>query len=103
MFTVQKLCRYSKINFHNYRQNKVCKYNVDFNSFRVKMCYTFRREPNVFTIRVNFSQKASILTFSVNIFSHLALIFFTFSYLFTYRGIFTSEGVTHMPNSITYI
>ena len=50
------------------------------------MFYT-HREPNVFIFRVNFSQIASIFTFSID-------IFFTFSCLFTNRGIFTFEGAT---------
>ena len=61
-------------------------YSVDFNTFIVEMFYTFR-EPNFFTFRVNCSQIVSIFTFSVD-------ILFTFSYLFTYRGICTFDGAT---------
>ena len=46
-------------------------YSVDFNTFRVKMFYTFR-EPKFFTFSVIFSHIASIFTFSVEFFSHLA-------------------------------
>ena len=64
-----------------------CRYiwngGVDFNTFRVKMFYTFR-EPHVLTFCVILSHIASIFTFSVD-------IFFTFSYLFTYSGIFTFD------------
>ena len=46
-----------------------------------------------FTFRVTFSQIASIFTFSVDMFS-------TFSYLFTYSGIFTFEGATVYTNQL---
>ena len=41
-------------------------------------------------------QIASIFIFNVEIFS-------TFSHLFTYRGIFTSEGATHTANQILQV
>ena len=50
------------------------------------MFYAFREHIFV-TFSVFFSQIASIFTFSFD-------IFFTLSYLFTYKGIFTFEGAT---------
>ena len=57
-------------------KNKVRTYSVDFNTFRVEMFDTFR-EPHFFTFSVIFSHIASIFTFSVEFFSHLA----TFSHI----------------------
>ena len=65
-----------KFDFHKQRQNKVCTYSVDFNTFRVQMFDTFR-EPHFFTFSVIFAHIASIFTFSVEICSHLA----TFSHI----------------------
>ena len=47
--------------------NKVYTYSVDFNTFRVKIFYTFR-EPPFFTFSVIFSHIVSIFTFSVELF-----------------------------------
>ena len=74
---VKRYLNVNKISTLNVKiENKVCTYSVDFNTFRVKMFYTFR-EPNLLTFRVIFSHIASIFTFSVHIFSHLA----TFSHI----------------------
>ena len=54
------------------------------------MFYIFR-EPKFVTFSVISSQVASFFTFSVD-------ICFTFSYLLTYRGIFTFDGATHSPS-----
>ena len=62
-------------------------YSVDFNTFRVKMIYTFR-EPNFFTFRVNYPQIVSIFTSSVDILSHVA----AFLYIEAFSRF---EGATH--------
>ena len=53
------------------------------------------REPHVFTFSVIFAHIASIFTFSVDILSHV-------SYLFTYSGIFTFDGATHVYRNKSY-